>query len=161
MEMILNTLVYDGKIERILSGDGNNLYRVIQPLLSSLSGLMRTPCGLCPVRIICVRFTDRLNYWKGLNKSLILFIFLACFVTGENELFWGWYYHAYQVPVHAGMATIDIFKLWISRFYVDISFFTFSFPLSLWIDKTDKDDRNNWMYRDLLFTVFSLICIYL
>lgn len=53
MEMILNTLVYDGKIERILSGDGNNLYRVIQPLLSSLSGLMRTPCGLCPVRMNC------------------------------------------------------------------------------------------------------------
>jgi DNA-directed RNA polymerase III subunit RPC6 len=50
MEMILNTLVYDGKIERILSGDGNNLYRTIQPLVKS-TGLIKTTCGLCPVRI--------------------------------------------------------------------------------------------------------------
>lgn len=51
MEMILNTLVYDGKVERILGGDGSNLYRAIQPLLDS-PGLIRTPCGLCPVRQI-------------------------------------------------------------------------------------------------------------
>lgn len=51
MEMILNTLVYDGKVERILAGDGSNLYRAIQPLLDS-PGLIRTPCGLCPVRYI-------------------------------------------------------------------------------------------------------------
>lgn len=56
MEMILNTLVYDGKVERILAGDGSNLYRAIQPLLNS-SGLIRTPCGLCPVR----RITDLLR----------------------------------------------------------------------------------------------------
>jgi len=49
MEMILNTLVYDGKVERILTGDGNNLYRIVQPLLNP-PGLVRTPCGLCPVR---------------------------------------------------------------------------------------------------------------
>lgn len=54
--MILNTLVYDGKVERILAGDGSNLYRAIQPLLNS-SGLIRTPCGLCPVR----RITDLLR----------------------------------------------------------------------------------------------------
>ncbi|KAH0953358.1 hypothetical protein HN011_004278 [Eciton burchellii] len=52
IEMILNTLIYDGKIEQIFSGDGNNLYRTIQPLVSS-TGLMRTTCGLCPVRIQC------------------------------------------------------------------------------------------------------------
>ncbi|XP_011642351.2 LOW QUALITY PROTEIN: probable DNA-directed RNA polymerase III subunit RPC6 [Pogonomyrmex barbatus] len=52
MEMILNTLVYDGKVERILAGDGSNLYRVIKPMLSS-PGLIRTPCGLCPVRRQC------------------------------------------------------------------------------------------------------------
>lgn len=49
--MILNTLVYDGKVERILAGDGSNLYRAIQPLVTS-PGLIRTPCGLCPVRHI-------------------------------------------------------------------------------------------------------------
>lgn len=49
--MILNTLVYDGKVEKILAGDGNNLYRAIQPLLVS-PGLIRSPCGLCPVRWI-------------------------------------------------------------------------------------------------------------
>lgn len=52
MEMILNTLVYDGKVERILAGDGSNLYRAIQPLVTS-PGLIRTPCGLCPVRKQC------------------------------------------------------------------------------------------------------------
>jgi len=52
MEMILNTLVYDGKVERILAADGSNLYRAIQPLMS-LPGLIRTPCGLCPVRNQC------------------------------------------------------------------------------------------------------------
>lgn len=48
LEMILNTLVYDGKVERILSPDGNNLYRAIQPLLNP-PGLIKTPCGVCPV----------------------------------------------------------------------------------------------------------------
>lgn len=48
--MLLNTLVYDGKIEQISSGD-KNLYRSIQPLVN-LPGLMRNPCGLCPVRYI-------------------------------------------------------------------------------------------------------------
>lgn len=51
IEMILNTLVYDGKVEQILAGDGSNLYRAIQPLLNS-PGLIRTPCGLCPVRCV-------------------------------------------------------------------------------------------------------------
>lgn len=52
IEMILNTLVYDGKVEKILAGEGNNLYRAIQPVLSS-SGLVKTPCGLCPIRTQC------------------------------------------------------------------------------------------------------------
>lgn len=51
IEMILNTLIYDGKIEKISSGDNKNLYRSIQPLVN-LPGLMRNPCGLCPVRYI-------------------------------------------------------------------------------------------------------------
>ncbi|XP_029160067.1 probable DNA-directed RNA polymerase III subunit RPC6 [Nylanderia fulva] len=52
MEMILNTLVYDGKVEQILAGDGSNLYRAIQPLATS-PGLIRTPCGICPIRKQC------------------------------------------------------------------------------------------------------------
>lgn len=52
IEMVLNTLVYDGKVERIFAGDGSNLYRAIQPLVTS-PGLIRTPCGLCPVRKQC------------------------------------------------------------------------------------------------------------
>ncbi|XP_012542500.1 probable DNA-directed RNA polymerase III subunit RPC6 [Monomorium pharaonis] len=52
MEMILNTLVYDGKVERTFTGEGNNLYRAIQPLLNP-PGLIRTPCGLCPVKKKC------------------------------------------------------------------------------------------------------------
>lgn len=50
LEMILNTLVYDGKVEKILSSDGNNLYRALQPLLSP-PGLIKTPCGVCPVKM--------------------------------------------------------------------------------------------------------------
>lgn len=48
LEMILNTLVYDGKVERTLSGDGGILYRAIEPLLDS-PGLIKSTCGVCPV----------------------------------------------------------------------------------------------------------------
>jgi len=49
VERILNSLIYDDKVERILAGDGSNLYRAIQPLLNP-SGLIGTPCSLCLVR---------------------------------------------------------------------------------------------------------------
>ncbi|KYN04431.1 PREDICTED: probable DNA-directed RNA polymerase III subunit RPC6 [Cyphomyrmex costatus] len=52
IEVILNTLIYDGKIERTSTSDGNNLYRAIQPVLSSAE-LVKIPCGLCPVRREC------------------------------------------------------------------------------------------------------------
>lgn len=56
IETILNTLIYDGKVERSLvagqataSGDGYvKLYRSVQPLIPT-TGLMRMPCGACPV----------------------------------------------------------------------------------------------------------------
>lgn len=51
--MLLNALVYDGKIERTISTDGSNMYRAIQPLLSS-PGLIKVPCGICPVRRIFI-----------------------------------------------------------------------------------------------------------
>jgi DNA-directed RNA polymerase III subunit RPC6 len=46
--MILNTLIYDGKVEKTIASDGSNLYRAIRPLLDS-SGLVKSPCGICPV----------------------------------------------------------------------------------------------------------------
>ncbi|XP_071632930.1 DNA-directed RNA polymerase III subunit RPC6-like [Temnothorax longispinosus] len=52
IEMILKTLIYDGKIEQIPSGDDKNLYKSIRPLVN-LSGLIGNPCGLCPVRKKC------------------------------------------------------------------------------------------------------------
>ncbi|XP_078034605.1 RNA polymerase III subunit F isoform X1 [Augochlora pura] len=52
LEMILNTLVYDGKVERILSDDGSNLYRAVEPLLHA-PGLIKSTCGVCPVRKNC------------------------------------------------------------------------------------------------------------
>ncbi|KAK3093269.1 hypothetical protein FSP39_013476 [Pinctada imbricata] len=55
IETILDTLIYDGKVERSIvagagrSGDGQNkLYRSINPLVPP-TGLMRMPCGACPV----------------------------------------------------------------------------------------------------------------
>ncbi|XP_076235170.1 RNA polymerase III subunit F isoform X2 [Calliopsis andreniformis] len=57
LEMILNTLVYDGKVERTVSGDGSNLYRAIEPLLTS-PGLIKSTCGVCPVRKNCCDVGD-------------------------------------------------------------------------------------------------------
>ncbi|CAN0405047.1 DNA-directed RNA polymerase III subunit RPC6 [Lethenteron reissneri] len=58
VETILNTLIYDGKVERtILSAkegtvgcvDGYiKLFRAINPLVPP-TGLVRTPCGVCPI----------------------------------------------------------------------------------------------------------------
>lgn len=58
LEMILNTLVYDGKVERTLSGDGNTLYRAVEPLLNP-PGLIKSTCGVCPVRKNCCDVGDR------------------------------------------------------------------------------------------------------
>lgn len=77
MEMILNTLVYDGKVERILAGDGSNLYRAIQPLVTS-PGLIRTPCGMCPVR----HFTNILYL---LNIYQRAFLLILCFLFPGEE----------------------------------------------------------------------------
>ncbi|XP_066598183.1 DNA-directed RNA polymerase III subunit RPC6 isoform X2 [Prorops nasuta] len=57
LEMILNTLVYDGKVEKTLTEDGNTLYRAVQPLLVP-PGLIATPCGVCPVRKNCCDLGD-------------------------------------------------------------------------------------------------------
>uniref|UniRef100_G3MKQ0 DNA-directed RNA polymerase III subunit RPC6 n=2 Tax=Amblyomma TaxID=6942 RepID=G3MKQ0_AMBMU len=68
IETILNTLIYDGKAEKtvvcgssVLGGSSKNsssseellnLYRAIEPLVES-AGLMRMPCGTCPVKQNC------------------------------------------------------------------------------------------------------------
>jgi DNA-directed RNA polymerase III subunit RPC6 len=60
IETILNTLVYDGKAERsVMPGSGLslsssehvNLYRAVDSVLGGEhgSGLVRVPCGICPV----------------------------------------------------------------------------------------------------------------
>ncbi|XP_043368087.1 DNA-directed RNA polymerase III subunit RPC6 isoform X2 [Dermochelys coriacea] len=58
IETILNTLIYDGKVEMTIiaakegtvgSVDGHmKLYRSVNPIIQP-TGLIRTPCGLCPV----------------------------------------------------------------------------------------------------------------
>ncbi len=61
--MILNTLIYDGKVERTIvaaadgSEDQTKLYRAVRPLIPP-TGLMRMPCGVCPVSIPSVLFCD-------------------------------------------------------------------------------------------------------
>lgn len=60
IETILNTLIYDGKVEMTViaakegtvgSVDGQmKLYRGVNPVIQP-TGLVRTPCGLCPVTI--------------------------------------------------------------------------------------------------------------
>ncbi|XP_015584828.1 DNA-directed RNA polymerase III subunit RPC6 [Cephus cinctus] len=57
LEMILNTLIYDGKVEKTLSNDGTYLYRAVEPLLEP-PGLIKAPCGVCPVRKNCSDFGD-------------------------------------------------------------------------------------------------------
>lgn len=48
IKTILTTLMYDGVVEKKLTVEGVSLYKAIDPLLST-PGLIRTPCGICPV----------------------------------------------------------------------------------------------------------------
>ncbi|XP_034941134.1 probable DNA-directed RNA polymerase III subunit RPC6 [Chelonus insularis] len=57
LEMILNTLVYDGKVQKTISTDGSTLYRAVQFLVPT-PGIMKTPCGLCPVKNNCCDLGD-------------------------------------------------------------------------------------------------------
>ncbi|XP_063242391.1 DNA-directed RNA polymerase III subunit RPC6 isoform X2 [Bacillus rossius redtenbacheri] len=52
METILDTLVYDGKVERSTAMDSTRLYRAIKSLLPS-PGIVCMPCGVCPVLRSC------------------------------------------------------------------------------------------------------------
>ncbi|XP_060068426.1 DNA-directed RNA polymerase III subunit RPC6-like [Ylistrum balloti] len=54
IETIMDTLIYDGKVERSVTASSSTgeasskLYRAIKPLVPT-TGLMRMPCGSCPV----------------------------------------------------------------------------------------------------------------
>ena len=54
IETILDTLIYDGKVECSVVAGGEDstgqvkLYRAVMTLVPT-TGLMRTPCGVCPV----------------------------------------------------------------------------------------------------------------
>ncbi|KAK2160254.1 hypothetical protein LSH36_137g04046 [Paralvinella palmiformis] len=58
IETILDTLVYDGKVEKTITASANTssergadqvwLYRTLTPLIPP-TGLMRMPCGVCPI----------------------------------------------------------------------------------------------------------------
>ncbi len=57
IESILDTLVFDGKVEKHItaqnnSDNSNKLYRSIESLAKD-TGIMRMPCGLCPVYNDC------------------------------------------------------------------------------------------------------------
>ena len=56
IELILDTLVYDGKVEKSVgheAGEQVKMYRAIETLLPS-AGFVRVPCGICPVRSILI-----------------------------------------------------------------------------------------------------------
>lgn len=58
IETILDTLVFDGKLEMTTVNDKSSgklgdyvekkMYRAVKPILSS-TGFVRVPCGVCPV----------------------------------------------------------------------------------------------------------------
>lgn len=62
IETILNTLIYDGKVEKSIAASTDNpedqvkLYRAIASLVPP-TGLMRVPCGVCPVS--CIQISNR------------------------------------------------------------------------------------------------------
>ena len=105
--MILETLIYDGKVEKSViacaessSASGQmNIYRSVEPLVP-VSPVMHTPCGICPVfnschpggaisPQTCIYMKDWLDLWLMVDFSGMLFItdFLADFIeySGKNE----------------------------------------------------------------------------
>ena len=62
IETILNTLIFDGKVDMTLVADASSksgsaqrkLYRAVSQAVTP-TGLVRTPCGVCPVS--CLLFT--------------------------------------------------------------------------------------------------------
>lgn len=90
IETILNTLIYDGKVEMTViaakegtvgSVDGQmKLYRGVNPILQP-TGLVKTPCGLCPVRR--VRTVGERRHDGDLTLCLSPQVFDDCIEGGE------------------------------------------------------------------------------
>lgn len=94
IETILNTLVFDGKAEMSLVADSNpsvsssngqkKLFRVLKPLLP-VTGLMRTPCGVCPVRELSSCglkiLLSKKQFWTDTSDSTH---FIVCSGHGET-----------------------------------------------------------------------------
>lgn len=51
IEKILDTLIFDGKVEKSMKNN-SKCYRAIEPLITT-TGLVRIPCGICPVAKNC------------------------------------------------------------------------------------------------------------
>ena len=72
IEMILDTLVYDGKVEKsaiVESGDQVKTYRAVETLLPS-AGIVRLPCGVCPVKDSLANLANLLGGWWFANAPL-------------------------------------------------------------------------------------------
>jgi len=52
IKTILDTLLYDGKVDRILNVNGEYLYQAMESYLQP-PGIVRMPCGICPVMRNC------------------------------------------------------------------------------------------------------------
>lgn len=79
IETILNTLIYDGKVEMTIIAakegtvgcvDGQmKLYRGVNPIIQP-TGLVKTPCGLCPVNAAVTPADNLKRQWTHSNIEL-------------------------------------------------------------------------------------------
>jgi len=51
IEAILNTLIYDGKVEKIIKGD-TKMFIAVESF-ANVAGITQVPCGVCPVAKDC------------------------------------------------------------------------------------------------------------
>ena len=75
IEMILDTLVFDGKVEMSMEvdqsmGEQMKTYRAVEKLLSS-AGVVRIPCGVCPVCSILLALKNLRNNSKSPGYSVV------------------------------------------------------------------------------------------
>ena len=58
IEAILETLVFDGKVEKNVKENNKKCYRSIERLVPT-TGLVRIPCGICPLSVIIVEILGK------------------------------------------------------------------------------------------------------
>ena len=80
IETILDTLRFDGKLEMTEVNDTSagssrlgekKLYRAVKPILTS-TGLVRVPCGICPVGCRLYRATGLMQAYHQIASSLFV-----------------------------------------------------------------------------------------